>query len=398
MRLSTSNSNITALDTLVDRQAKLSASQTQLTSGKRVNQASDDPAAAARAERALASERRTLASQRAVDASNNAMTLTENALGDAGTLLQSAREALVSAGNASYSDAERKGVADQLQGLRDQLFAIANRTDSSGSYLFGGQGSSRAPFVDMPGGVQFQGTSGQIQAASGEALPLTMDGQTAWMQARTGNGVFETQVVASNGTALIDAGAVTDPSALTGSTYSLQFSVSGGATTWSVLKDGNPTAQTNMAFTPGQAIQVDGMTTTITGAPANGDQFDLAPSASGLSVFDALDDAIAALKTPGRTGTQIAQGNATALTKLDAVFGQINSGRALMGATMNRVDSVTDRLSALRLSSVSERSKAEDLDMVQGLSDVNNQQTGYDAALKAYSMVQRLSLFNYLNV
>jgi len=398
MRLSTSNTYANSLDSLLDRQARLAGTQEQMTTGKRVNRASDDPAAAARAERALASERRTVASQRAVDASSNAMTLTESALGDAGTLLQSAREALVAAGNATYSDAERKGVADQLQGLRDQLFAVANRTDGSGLPLFGGQGSTQAPFVDMPGGVQFQGTAGQVQAATSDALPLTTDGEATWMQARTGNGVFETRVVASTGTAVIDAGKVTDPSLLTGSTYRLQFSVVGSTTTWSVLKDGNPTAQTNLPFSPGQSIQVDGMSATVTGAPANGDSFELAPSTADLSVFDALDQAIAALKTPGRTPTQVAQGNAVALTQLDAVLDQVITGRAQVGALMNRVDSVTDRLSALKLSSQTERSSAEDLDMTQAISDFSNQQTGYDAALKAYSMVQRLSLFNYLNV
>ena len=60
-------------------------------------------------------------------------------------------------------------------------------------------------------------------------------------------------------------------------------------------------------------------------------------------------------------------------------------------------ESVTDRLSAQKLSSTTERTNAEDLDMTQAISDFSNQQTGYDAALKAYSMVQRLSLFNYLN-
>jgi flagellar hook-associated protein 3 FlgL len=64
---------------------------------------------------------------------------------------------------------------------------------------------------------------------------------------------------------------------------------------------------------------------------------------------------------------------------------------------MNRVDAVTERLSALKLSSQTERAHAEDLDMTQAIPDFSNQQTGYDAALKAYSMVQRLSLFNYLN-
>lgn len=397
MRLSSSNTYGTALESLVDRQARLAGTQEQLTTGKRVNHASDDPAAAARSERALASERRTVANQRAVDASNNAMTLTESALGDAGGLLQSAREALVAAGNATYSDTERAGVANQLKGLREQLFSVANRTDGAGTYLFGGQGSAQAPFVDMPGGVQFQGTSGQVQAASGEALPLTMDGEATWMQARTGNGVFETRVVASNGGAVIDPGKVTDPSALTGSTYSLQFSVAAGATTYSVLKDGLPTPQTNLAFTPGQAIALDGMSATITGAPANGDVFELAPSTSALSVFGALDKAIADLQTPGRSNTRIAQDNAFALTRLDSVLGQMNAGRSQVGAVMNRVDAVADRLSALKLSSQTERSNAEDLDMTQAISDFSNQQTGYDAALKAYSMVQRLSLFNYLN-
>ena len=398
MRLSTFNTYSTALDSLVDRQARLSGTQEQMTTGKRVNHASDDPAAAARAERALSAERRTVASQRAVDASNNAMTLTETALADSVTLLQSAREALVAAGNATYSDVERLGVANQLQSIREQLFAVANRTDGAGIHLFGGQSSNQAPFVDAPGGVQFQASPGQSQAATSDALPLTLDGEGTWMQARTGNGVFETRVVASNGSAVIDAGKVFDPSALTGSTYSLQFSVIGSTTTYSVLKDGLPTAQTNLAFTSGQAIQVDGMSATITGAPANGDSFELAPSTPDLSVFDALDKAIADLQTPGRSGSRIAQSNAINLTRLDSVLGQVISSRSQVGAVMNRVDSVTDRLSSLKLSSQIERSNAEDLDMTQAISDFSNQQTGYDAALKAYSMVQRLSLFNYLNV
>ena len=134
MRIATHNGYINSIDTLVDRQARLAATQQQMTTGKRVNHSSDDPAAAARAERALATERRTVANQRGADASSNAMALTEAALGDAGGLLQTAREALVAAGNATYTDVERAGVADQLTSLRDQLLAVANRTDGSGTH------------------------------------------------------------------------------------------------------------------------------------------------------------------------------------------------------------------------------------------------------------------------
>ena len=402
MRIATANSYRTSLESLVERQAGLTQAHQQLSSGKRVNVASDDPAAAARAERALASERLSMANQRGVDGAVNAMTLTESALGDATNLLQDVREALVAAGNPTHTDAERKIAANQLSELRGQLLAVANRADSAGNHVFGGQGANSAPFVDAPGGVQYLGTAGASQAVvagagRGEALPLTLDGAPTWMQARTGNGVFETRAVTSTGTAWIGSGGVTDPAALTGSTYSIEFSVAAGATTYSVLKDGVATAQTNQPFKPGQALQIDGMTATISGAPANADTFELKPSTSSLSVFDTLDQAIADLGTPNRSATARVQANSVNLSNVDQVLTQVIASRSQVGATMNRMDHVSDRLSALKLASQTERSSAEDLDMTQAISAFTSQQTGYDAALKAYSMVQRLSLFNYVN-
>ena len=44
-----------------------------------------------------------------------------------------------------------------------------------------------------------------------------------------------------------------------------------------------------------------------------------------------------------------------------------------------------------------ERSAAEDLDMTEAISRFQIQQTGYDAALRSYAAVQRLTLFQYLN-
>jgi flagellar hook-associated protein 3 FlgL len=35
--------------------------------------------------------------------------------------------------------------------------------------------------------------------------------------------------------------------------------------------------------------------------------------------------------------------------------------------------------------------------MVHAISDFQSRQTGYDAALKSYAMVQHLSLFQYVN-
>ena len=228
-------------------------------------------------------------------------------------------------------------------------------------------------------------------------MPITLDGNATWLTAPTGNGVFETSAVTSTGSAWIDTGGVSNPSAITGSTYSVVFGVTAGSTTYSILKDGVATAQTNVAYASGKAITVDGMSFTISGAPAVGDTYQIAPSTPTLSVFDALDKAIADLSTPSLNSGQLAQHNCENLRNVDAAMGRLQSARSDVGATLERIDGVTDRLDAQKLQGQTERSNAEDLDMVQAISDFQNKQSGYDAALKSYSMVQRLSLFQYIN-
>ena len=397
MRISTANAYETSIDTLMKRQRDLSEAQMQLTTGKRVNRASDDPAAASRAERALARSAMSEAGQRAVEASRTMMSLTEGTLGEAGELMQQVRETLVSAGNASYSDAERASLGQKIEGLRAQLLSLANRSDGAGGHVFGGQGSSHPPFVDAPGGVQYRGTPGHVASAGEDRLPLSADGRASWLSARTGNGVFETRAVTSTGSAWIDAGQVTQPGALTGSSYSVQFSVAGGVTSYSVLRDGVATAQTNLPFTSGKAIEIDGLAVTIQGDPAAGDEFSMRPSTGDLSVFAVLDRAAANLKTPFRGGAQIAQSNAFDLRDVDSALGQLQSARASAGDALNRIDSVSGRLDTAKLLADTDRSNAQDLDMVHAISDFQNKQTGYDAALKSYSMVQRMSLLQYLN-
>jgi flagellar hook-associated protein 3 FlgL len=397
MRISTANAFDVGIDTLTSRQVDLSDAQARLASGKRVSKASDDPAAAARAEHALAGILRSDTSQRSVDASKSAISQTETAMGNAGDLLQQAREALVAAGNASYNDAQRQTVAGQLKSIRDQLLTIANSSDGAGGYLFAGQGATQQPFVDAPGGVRFAATAGQMSTDKTTALPLTTDGSAAWLAAPTGNGVFVTSAGAGVTTATIDNGQVSNPSLLTGADYTLQFSVSAGTTTYAVLKNGLPTAVTNAPYVSGQPINVDGMSFSVSGAPADGDQFQIAPSRPTLSVFDTLDKAVADLSTPGRTGSQVAQATADNLRNVDSVMGTMQAARSLAGAVLNRIDNVTNSLATQKLTSQTEQSNATDLDMVQAISDFQNMQSGYDAALKSYSMVQRLSLFQYLS-
>lgn len=397
MRVTTAYTFNAGVEQLQRRQQDLAEAQLRLTSGKRVQRASDDPGAAARAERALAQVARADADQRALEASRNAMTLTESALGDAAELLQQARETLVAAGNASYSDGERAGLARKLESLRAQLLVVANRDDGSHGFLFAGQGAAQAPFVDAPGGVTYRGSGGGTATAAAEPLPLSVDGENAWTRARSGNGSFVTGVgEPASATAWIDAGSVTDPSALTGADYEIVFGA--GGATYTVWRDGAPLAgHVDVPYPGAQAIEVDGMAFKIAGTPAAGDAFTVRASAPELNVFDLLDRAIAELDTPLRSNAQVMQTVQRGLRDLDASMGALQRLRAAVGEVLNRADAAEDRVAASRLHGQTERSHAEDLDMVQAIADFQNQQTGYEAALKTYATVQRLSLFQYLN-
>lgn len=408
MRLTTANSYATTIDNLQQRQQELSDAQMRLSSGKRVLKASDDPAAAARAERALAAESRYDASQRSVDASKALMGQTESALGDATDLLSQVREALVAAGNGSYTDAELATQANKIQGLRDQLLQIANRSDGAGTYLFGGQGSSQAPFIDSPGGVTFRGVTGQSLTDADTALPLSTDGQAAWLSARTGNGVFVTGSAGNSVTgqavngAWIDAGSVSNPSQLfpvSNTGYRIHFT---SATSYNVesfpLATPNvTTTESSGTYSSGSAISLHGTSVTISGAPAAGDQFEIAPSTPTSNLFTVLDQAVASLKQVGMTPAQRTQVTSDALRDVDGSLVALSAARTTAGDVLNHIDDMTSRLSSQKLDAQTQRSNAEDLDMIQALSDFQNKQTGYDAALKSYSAIQKLSLFQYVN-
>jgi len=392
----------TTISQLMRRQMEMQRTQIQLTSGKKVAAASDDPTGAARVERALASIGRVEANQRALEASRNSMRLAESALADGSEILQQIRETLVAAGNASYGDAERQGLAAKIEGLRNQLLSIANRPDGSGGFVFSGQGASQPPFLDEAGGVRFNGLPGTVITGNLDDFPLTVDGRLAWEEARSGNGFYLTgslpnAVTGGPARAWIDPGRVTDPALLTGDDYEVQINGTAGLAQATITNITTGAVTTVFPYELGKTITLDGMAFTISGVVQDGDRFSIGAAQNDLKIFHVLDRAVEELRTPGRSSQQIQQTNAFALRDLDQGFQNMQNVRSLVGEQLNLLDGSENRLADLKLYNQSERSAAEDLDMTEAISRFQIQQTSYDAALRSYAAVQRLTLFQYLN-
>ncbi|MES2183587.1 MAG: flagellar hook-associated protein FlgL [Pseudomonadota bacterium] len=396
-RIGTANAYATAIANLSARQSDLVSLQDNLTSQKRITRASDDPTAAARAERDRTRMARIASDQTALDSQKATMTTAESTLGDVTSALQSFRELVVNAGSGTLTDSDRASLAQQMASLRDEIFSYANKQDSNGVPLFGGLGSIGTPFSNT-GTVQFQGLGGQ-RTGSDTSVSPTIDGQAAFLNVPTGNGVFTVATGAANtGTASADAGVVTSPTAVTGHPYTIAFAVDAttGATTYTVTDTTLATTTAPAAYTPGSAIAFDGISINVSGTPKDTDTLAIAPSTRS-DLFASMDQAIASVKsatsTAGTLPTQIAQ----SLSQLDAGLARISSARGYAGDVLNQVDRISDAQTGLSNQLEADRSSAEDLDMIKAVSDFTNKQTVYSAALSSYAQIQKLSLFNFIS-
>ncbi|KAF1044620.1 flagellar hook-associated protein FlgL [Xylophilus sp.] len=394
---------------LTARYASLTQLQENLTSGKRVLRPSDDPTAAAQAERAITRIARVQADQRALDNQRNTMALTESTLKNSVDLLQDARELVVQAGGAGLTADNRATIANQIKAISEQLLGLANTQDTNGLPVFSGLGSAGTPFASTgnaaPDDYTYQGLAGQ--SASGEVwIPQTLDGDLAWNFHPQRDGVFDARLTLADPTLPLADGekplattpvAITGSPVATGDSYRLSFAVDAttGAKTYQIVDTttNTPVTATPQPYVDGQEITFDGLKITATGTPHDGDTVDITPQ---KNVFSVLDNAVDRIRN-ATDSNAAAQAVAQALGQIDSALKNLNTSRSYAGELLNRADRISGRQETRSTQLEADRSRAEDLDMIQGISDQQNQQTAYQAALGTYAQVQKLSLFNYIS-
>ena len=402
-RLGTANMYDRTINNINRQQNELASQMEHTSAGMRVIRPSDDPVAAAQAERARNRLERIASDQRGLDAQTATITYAESTLGEINDALQEFRSLLVQAGNGVYNQVQRDTLVEQLTSLRDQIAKYANRTDSNGLPLFRGLDTATGmPFPNDQEGIQ----SGQ--ANNGEFfIANTLNGVQAFFSGRTGNGVLEIDPyshaagVPNQGKAHADIGVIKDPAAAAAVTTPIEITFQDNAGVMEYSVDGGTTWA---AYKNGGAIEVAGMEVVIKGEPAAGDGFTIKPSTT-ISTFEALDRAIAAVRDnenpDGSTayGT-LAHGITQSLTELDTALNRVSTVRGLAGDLLNQAERMGNTLLAREEQVEAQRVAAEQYDsegMVRAISQMQTQQTAVSAALQSYASIQKLSLLNYIS-
>jgi flagellar hook-associated protein 3 FlgL len=400
MRVSTAEITSQAIQAIDNQSSALQITQNEVSTGLAVQNAADNPVAASQIVQLEQQQAQLTQYGTNLQSAQTRLSLEESSLATATTTLQSIRDLAVQAGDATLNDTDRQQIATQIQTDIQSLLGTANTQDSNGEYLFSGYSTQTQPFVtDSAGNVSYEGDSGSrlIQVSANQSVADSDTGATAFMNIAAGNGSFTTAANAANtGSGIIDSGSVVDSAQWVPDNYQLTFT---SPTNYQITDTTTgTTVVANGTYTSGTAIQFDGVEVTVSGAPAAGDSFNVAPSGN-QSMFATLSQLTMALSQPADTSAskaQLATSLASALTNIDQDVSHLSTVSASVGARLNMLTAQATTNTATSTTLTSQQSNLQDVDYASAVSTLNEQMVGLQAAEQSYAAVAQLSLFKYL--
>jgi flagellar hook-associated protein 3 FlgL len=400
LRISTSQMQQRAVDKMLQLQTQLSHTQQQVATGKQILTPADNPSGAAQAlgldrEIAVTNQYQTNA-----DLATNRQTREEDVLSSVTDILQRVSELAVQGNNDTNNTDDRQAIATEMQQRLDELLGLANTRDANGEYLFAGFQGSEQPFThDGGSNFSYNGDQGQrfMTVGPGVQVAMTDSGADIFQRIRAGNGVFTTQPGAGNtGTGVITAGSVAGT--FTADAYTLTFTQAapGDPITYEVVGANSGSVATG-TYASGADITFNGAQVAVSGSPADGDTFAIAPSAH-QDVFTTVYSLAQTFANAGDDPDARAQLHNSinqGLAEIQGALDNVSQARTRIGSRMNTIDSQKDGNDAYLVSAQSTLSSVQDLDYASAVSRLQLQLTGLQAAQQAYLKIQGLTLFNY---
>jgi flagellar hook-associated protein 3 FlgL len=381
---------VNALETSINQ------TQNQMSSGLQFTTASQNPTAAGSVNnysQALAQSQ-----QYATNAGSAQTNLNteDNALSQIQSQLQSLRGLALEANSGTLSNTDRTAIATQAVQIQNSLLSLANTQNGNGEYIFSGFASQTQPFTLTAAGAVYNGDQGQrqIQIAAGQTVADGDNGDTVFNQIKTGNGTFAVSANSGNtGGGIVGATSVSDPTAYDGGAYSINFTAPG---TYQVLE--GATVVTTGTYTDGGTIAFNGVQVTLSGQPAAGDSFSLAPS-SNQSLFTTVQNLVTALQggvsTPA-SATALNNSINVAINNIDEALTQSSNVRATIGGRLNSITTQQSVGTSQQTQLQQSISKLQSLDYASAITTLDQQNTTLSAAMQAFTLTQGLSLFKFL--
>src|SRR5882757_1927522 len=320
----------------------------------------------------------------------------DNALSQVQTQLQALRTLALQANSGTLSNSNLSAIATQAVQIQNSLLSLANTQNGNGEFMFGGFAAQTQPFTISATGAAYNGDQGQrqVQIAAGQTVADGDNGDTVFNQIKTGNGTFTVAAAAGNsGSGIVGATTLSNPAAYDGGTYAITF---GAAGAYQVTK--GATVVATGSYTDGGTIAFNGVQVTLSGQPASGDSFSLAPSAN-QSVFTTVQNLVSALQTGvsgGASSTALNNSINSAINNIDQALSQTANVRATVGGRLNSITTQQSVATASQTQLQQSISTLQGLDFAKAITTLDQQNTTLSAALQAFTLTQGLSLFKFM--
>lgn len=391
---------------ILRQQSAIARTQLEISSGRQIITAKDDPIGAGIGEavdRSLAELQQWSANANQL---GNRLQREEEVLRQVGLNLQRVHELAVQANSAIQTRESLQGMLKELELVKEGLVQLANSTDGTGRYLFGGTADSSPPFVaNATGGFDYVGDQRQRRVEIGPELTVadTDPGSELFQRIRTGNGYIAVREgAATAGTGVLRVAGFTDQALWDERPYTITFTDVVGppaSIQWTVTEDDPPGAVIATGpYTPDQPIEFNGVQVVINGTPANGDTFTVRP-APNQDIFETVQSLIDAIDLPnGTLDDKATRQNAFYAVIEDVLLAgnQLIDRRASIGARLQTIDRAADQRVADDEILRGTLSEIRDTDYAEAISRLSFQLQSLEAAQQSFVKVQDLSLFNFL--
>ncbi|HFK2920176.1 TPA: flagellar hook-associated protein FlgL [Stenotrophomonas maltophilia] len=394
-RISTGMMYNQSVSLMMAKQAKLSHLEQQIATGSKIVSAKDDPVGAGAAvglDRSLAALDRMKLNAGNVQ---NRLGVQENTLAQVNDLMARVNDLTIQASNPALSAADKKTLITEVNQIRDGLLSLANSSDGTGRYVFGGTNDGDPPFAKINGKVVYRGdqTQRQVEVGPDTYVQDALPGSEIFMRIPTGDGFVDGKAAATNtGNGVLTNITRDGSDSWNGQGFSIRFTA---ANQYEVV-DGAGNVTGTGTYKAGDDLEVNGVRLQITGAPVAGDSFNV-QAASSRDIFDTMDKLVAALDADTGTPAQLAaQQNQlqSALRDVARASERMIDSRAAGGAQLKALDNAADMREANGVTLKTTLSQMRDLDYADALSQYQLQSTALQAAQTIFSQMQSMSLFN----
>jgi flagellar hook-associated protein 3 FlgL len=404
MRISTSWGQQTAISSILDQQSQLQQTQTAVSTGKKVIAPSDGPAATVSINNLNQSISQTQQYQTNSNVAQQRLSLEDSTLQGSTTILQQINELCLQGMNATTNASDKATIANQIQGLNQQLLSLANTQNVNGEYLFSGTNNTTPPFAQdpgNPGAYDYAGNSAQRTIQVGASTHVT-DGDSGNAVFGTPTGPIGTLPAPGSATnifeainqfaAALTANTVTGSAPAFGAIAANTFQING-------TNIGAVTAGTGAITQGANVAAAINLLTATTGVTATANT-----TTGAITLTNTTGAAIAITGTTTNTGLTAATANNNInISALQASLGDITKGAnrilavdATVGSRLNTLTTQNTINSGAVLNMQTALSSVQDVNEASAISTLNLQTVALQASQQAYSQVNKLSLFNYI--